>query len=200
MIGGDNPPILKPLKIIKLAKDSGINIVDIFQELAKRMDAKSLLNVYRQKLVTKWRAGELSPELFNSKIDALDTVQDSYNRFVNSIIQENILRPFNSPPHKIETIRDWADAIETLYGFSNYFEQAIYTKTISKKELEDLEMFCNQYTTIPATCLAPCEMIKKGVFTKEPKCRVIGKTIDIKDKPKKPIIIKGIAFRNILNV
>ena len=194
MRGGDNPV---PIKILNQLVKSGVPIQEVFRELSKRMEAKRLFDMYQNKLVTKWRAGELSPNLFNSKVESLQAIQDSYDRFVQSVLAEGILRPFNSPAHKIENVRDWADAIETLYGFNNYFEQALYSKTISKGELEELEMFCNQYTASPGTCVAPCDLTKKGLFGKEKVCRVKGQKVDIKDKTRKPIIVKGIAFRNV---
>lgn len=194
MRGGDNP---MPIKILNGLVKSGVPIQDVFKELSKRVEAKRLFDIYQNKLVNKWRAGELSPSLFNSKVESLQAIHDSYNRFVQSVLAEGILRPFNSPAHKIETVRDWADAIETLFGFTNYFEQALFSKAISKGELEELEMFCNQYTSTPGTCVAPCDLAKKGTFGKEKICRVKGQKVDIKDKTRKPIIVKGIAFRNV---
>lgn len=193
-LGGDIPKQLKPIEVLEIAQDNGIEPADIFEELANRMGAKRLADAYRRKLQDKWRAGELGPKLFNSKVDAIDAVDDAYNRFVSSVLDENILRPFNSPPKKITTVRDWADAVETLYGFTNYFEQSLFSKPMSRTELEELEMFCNQYTNATGACIEPCAMVSRGFFAKEKRCSVKGQKVDLKKRPKELIQVKPLAF------
>jgi hypothetical protein len=172
------PASPEPIQILKLAEQNNINSVDIFRELTNRLGAKKIAESYKRKLQDKWRAGEVGPTLYKSKMSAIDTVNEAYTNFILSVINDGVIRPFNSPPKKIETVRDWADAIETLYGFTNYYEQALFTKPISKDELQELKLFCKQYTDYPDSCVEPCAMTTRGVINKKLRCSVKDKNVD----------------------
>jgi len=156
-------------------------LLAMFTLLANRFDNKKLRDHYLRQLVSKWRLGGLTPRVFNSKVASIQEVNNSYRRFVDSIEQDGILRTFNSRPRPVVTPEDWADAVETLYGFQNYYEQALYTRPMTDRDLEELEMYCNLHKKETGQCDAPCGVRNRMIG--KAKCSVSGVS---------PVDIKGI--------
>jgi hypothetical protein len=151
---------------------------DFFKKLAGYYKAQGYQASIIKDIKFLWEYGKLTQTKYKELIDAINDLTKQLDKYIDSVVINNVMLQFNGSPKKITSSIDWVEAVTTLYGFNQEYDKIkdsiykgiekkniTYAKTtdlLLKKEISNLNEYCTKQTN----CLPPCS-INNSLFKKQ---------------------------------
>ena len=124
------------------------SLITLFTKLASSINAKDhyklnltiLKNQYFKKLMTHSQ--------YVTRTEGMKGVKQKFNIFITDVISNRLYQPFNGKTQgtqKIETLSDWIDVIELLYGFETQYKLYLVPEDSKPTPdiMKDLKIYCD---------------------------------------------------------